>query len=95
MTGKFYKKSNLRISGILKLIRVWECEVGESFLDYCSFGKSNCEEFLDFLKDKYEVVYDFVTENYHEESANLDKLLCNIPPTAELLGSFIPSPSMA
>ena len=75
MTGKFYKKSNLRISGILKLIRVWECEVGESFLDYCSFGKSNCEEFLDFLKDKYEVVYDFVTENYHEESANLDKLL--------------------
>lgn len=63
MIGKFYCKKDLEISDIVRLILIWQNIAGESFTDYCSFTGEVEMVFLEFLKDKFPVLY-----NYHKDS---------------------------
>lgn len=47
--GNFYCVESLSPKDILELIRIWECEAGESFTDCCCFQRQSDADFLTFL----------------------------------------------
>lgn len=61
---KFYDRKDLSVRDIVSLIGIWESEAGESFTDYCGFSRESNNNFLEFLKREYPVLFE-----YHKDVA--------------------------
>lgn len=82
----FYNRKELTEYDIMRLIRLWEDLAGESFVDCCCFSKEVDNSFLEFLKNRFPVLY-----NYHKEIPELkDDVLDVLFSCEEYLTQWIP-----